>query len=118
MTNRVNQRASYSFLFPLGLFAACTLLFCDATVPPDGEPRVSDPVPPGAPPSDAIVLFDGRDLDRWKSESGGLAKWKVENGYMEVNGSGNILTKEEFGDVQIHVEWATPAQVKGQGQGR
>ena len=77
-----------------------------------------DPGPVGGPPSDAIVLFDGKDLSQWKSASGGEAKWKVENGILEVTSTGNILTKEEFGDVQVHVEWASPSEVKGEGQGR
>jgi 3-keto-disaccharide hydrolase len=85
---------------------------------PATEPPVIDPGPPGGVPSDAIVLFDGQGLDRWKSESGGPAKWKLENGYIEVNGTGNILSKQEFGDVQVHVEWAAPSVVKGEGQGR
>ena len=82
------------------------------------EPPVIDPGPPGGHPADAIVLFDGKDLSSWKNESSGEAKWKVQDGYAEVNGTGNILTKEEFGDVQLHVEWASPAEVRGEGQGR
>jgi hypothetical protein len=81
----------------------------------DKEPKVIDP---GPPPSDAIVLFDGKDLSKWKSERGGDVKWKLENGAMVVNGTGSILTKEEFGDVQLHIEWATPAEVKGNSQER
>jgi hypothetical protein len=81
----------------------------------DKEPRVIDA---GPPPSDAIVLFDGKDLSKWKSDRGGEAKWKVEGGAMIVNGTGGIMTKEEFGDVQLHVEWAAPAEVKGSSQGR
>ena len=72
---------------------------------------------PGKPPSDAIVLFDGKDLAQWTSR-GGEAKWKVEAGAMEVNGTGDIETKESFGDCQLHVEWASPAVVKGESQGR
>lgn len=72
---------------------------------------------PGQPPSDAIVLFDGMDLARWKGRDG-EAKWKVENGAMVVNGTGNIETKEHFGDCQLHIEWAAPAEVKGSSQGR
>ena len=79
------------------------------------EPKVIDP---GPPPSDAIVLFDGKDLSHWKNESGGDAKWIVRDGYAEVNGTGSILTKEQFGDVQLHVEWATPSKVEGDSQGR
>jgi hypothetical protein len=82
------------------------------------EPPVVDPGPPGGPPSDAIVLFDGKDLSRWKNSKGGEAKWRLENGALVVNGTGDILTTNEFGDVQLHVEWATPAEVKGESQGR
>lgn len=74
---------------------------------------------PGLPPSDAVVLFDGSSLDGWVSVGGGPARWRVENGYMEVEpGTGNIRTKEEFGDCQLHIEWAAPAVVKGESQGR
>ena len=82
------------------------------------EPPVVDPGPPGGPPSDALVLFGGQDLAQWRNASGGEAKWKVADGVAEVNGTGNIVTKEEFGDLQVHVEWASPAEVKGEGQGR
>jgi hypothetical protein len=74
---------------------------------------------PGKPPSDAMVLFDGKDLSRWESEKGGPAKWKVENGYMEVvKGTGNIQSREKFGDCQLHVEWATPVPAVGESQER
>jgi hypothetical protein len=79
------------------------------------EPKVIDP---GPPPSDAIVLFDGKDVSKWKRERGGDVKWKLEDGAMVVNGTGGILTKEEFGDVQLHIEWATPSEVKGKSQER
>lgn len=68
---------------------------------------------PGKAPSDAIVLFDGADLSRWQTAKGGPAGWKVENGYAQVNGTGNVQTKEEFGDCQLHVEWATPDPPQG-----
>lgn len=71
-----------------------------------------------AAPSDAVVLFDGSDLSQWRSDRG-AAGWKVENGYMEVvKDSGAIRTKDEFGDFQLHLEFASPAQVKGDSQGR
>ncbi len=74
---------------------------------------------PGAAPSDAVILFDGTSLDGWVSKKGGPAQWKVENGYMEVvPGTGNIQTKEHFGSCQLHLEWAAPMIVKGEGQGR
>lgn len=76
---------------------------------------------PGKPPSDAIVLFDGTNLDKWKSgnQGGGPAKWLVRDGYMEVVPStGEIQTLEEFGDCQLHVEWAAPTKIEGSSQGR
>lgn len=87
---------------------------------PTVEPKIVDPGPPGGPPADAIVLFNGKDLSQWQSaRGGGEAKWLVKDGAMEVvRGTGDIQTKQEFGDVQLHVEWATPAEVKGEGQGR
>lgn len=75
-------------------------------------------VDPGPPPSDAIVLFDGRDLSQWVTTDGQPAAWAVENGTMVVNGTGSIRTKEGFGDCQLHIEWATPAEIQGEGQGR
>ena len=81
------------------------------------EPKVIDPGPPGGVPSDAIVLFDGKDLSKWRGEKGD-AGWKVADGVMEVNGTGSIFTREEFGDCQVHVEWASPKEVVGDGQGR
>ena len=80
----------------------------------EAEPSVIDS---GPPPSDAVVLFDGKDLSRWRGEKG-EAKWKLSDGAVEVNGTGSIMTKEEFGDCQLHIEWAAPAEVKGNGQER
>lgn len=90
-------------------------------IPPPAE--AAPVVTPGegtAPPSDAIVLFDGKDLSNWVSEKGdGAPGWKVEDGYMEVvKGTGGIVTKQGFGDCQLHLEWATPAEVTGESQGR
>jgi hypothetical protein len=85
------------------------------------QPRV---VAPGAenrlPPADAVVLFDGKELAGWTSvKSGGAAPWKVENGYLEVAPrTGDIQTREELGDCQLHVEFATPSEVVGDSQGR
>jgi hypothetical protein len=73
----------------------------------------------GKPPADAVILFDGTDLAGWKDRNGAPARWKVENGYMEVApGTGDIRTRAEFGDCQLHVEWAAPIVVSGDGQGR
>ena len=105
--------------------------FTDTPKQPDGKWHVHDPnrplpraVTPGKrfsqeadAPSDAIVLFDGKDLSKWQGQ-GGDAKWKVENGYMETTSTGTIRTRDEFGDFQLHIEWATPEKVVGDGQGR
>ncbi|GAB4138798.1 MAG: DUF1080 domain-containing protein [Planctomycetota bacterium] len=73
--------------------------------------------PPATPPSDAIVLFDGTDLSAWRGKKG-KAAWLVRDGYAEINGTGSIDTARSFGDCQLHIEWATPAVVKGESQGR
>lgn len=73
----------------------------------------------GEPPGDAVVLFDGSSLAGWESVKGGPAHWKLEHGYMEAEGgAGDIQTALQFGDAQIHVEWAAPADVRGESQGR
>ncbi|MFQ6133681.1 MAG: DUF1080 domain-containing protein [Armatimonadota bacterium] len=86
------------------------------------QPPVVTPAPPdqpGAPPSDAVVLFDGTDLSGWVGKGGGDAQWMVRNGYMEIAPkTGSIQTREHFGDCQLHVEWAAPAEVSGESQGR
>jgi len=84
----------------------------------EAEPAIVDPGPLGGPPSDAIVLFDGRDLSNFRGERTPEPKWKVEDGVMETTPSGGIFSKEEFGDCQLHIEWASPSVVRGDGQGR
>ena len=87
---------------------------------PQGDPAATavwEPVPPvvdpGAPPSDAIVLFDGTDLSEWTGD------WNVQDGAVTVvAGTGSLTTKRRFGDVQLHLEWRTPSVVEGEGQGR
>ncbi|CAG4989667.1 hypothetical protein DYBT9275_00338 [Dyadobacter sp. CECT 9275] len=72
-------------------------------------------------PSDAIVLFDGKNLDSWVSakDGNGAAPWKVADGILTVlPKSGDIQTKQAFGDYQLHIEWRTPAKVEGSSQGR
>jgi hypothetical protein len=72
------------------------------------------------PPKDAVVLFDGTNLDAWRSsKGGGPARWKVTDGCLETApGAGAIETKRKFGDIQLHVEWAAPSPPKGVGQDR
>lgn len=84
------------------------------------EPKI---VKPGkevsAPPSDAIVLFDGKNLDQWVDRNGKTARWNVADGAMTVvKGAGDVKTKQVFGDIQLHIEWRTPSKVEGDGQGR
>ena len=74
---------------------------------------------PGNPPSDAVVLFDGKDLSHWTDKDGKEAKWKVENGYMQVvPETGAISTKDSFGDCQLHVEFSEPLPATGESQER
>ncbi|MGH7701042.1 MAG: 3-keto-disaccharide hydrolase [Gemmatimonadales bacterium] len=75
--------------------------------------------PAVAPPSDAIVLFDGTGLGEWEAADSGLARWLVRDGYLQVTGgTGSIRTRRAFGDVQLHIEWAAPAPPRGDGQNR
>ncbi|MEM8906685.1 MAG: DUF1080 domain-containing protein [Bacteroidota bacterium] len=83
------------------------------------EPRVVSPGMGTAPPSDALVLFDGTSLKNWVSNDGAPAAWEVKDGAMTVvKGAGDIQTRRHFGDIQLHLEWRTPAVVESEGQGR
>ncbi len=91
------------------------------------HPKVVTPATTlGGAPSDAIVLFDGKDLSKWVQRGRGPnrgqltdARWKVENGYFITGGgTGDLLTREKFGDCQLHVEWSSPTEVHGNSQGR
>ncbi|HCH0556984.1 TPA: DUF1080 domain-containing protein [Pseudomonas aeruginosa] len=76
--------------------------------------------PVGAAPSDAVVLFDGKDLSAWEGEDGGKPGWSVADGAVTVvPGSKGLRSKKSFCDVQLHVEWRTPTETKGlEGQNR
>lgn len=86
------------------------------------RPPVITPGPSSSPlaaPSDAVILFNGKNLDEWRSADGSPAKWIVKDEVMEsVPGSGYIFSAKAFGDVQLHVEWSAPARVQGKSQGR
>ncbi|MBN1845749.1 MAG: DUF1080 domain-containing protein [Sedimentisphaerales bacterium] len=85
-------------------------------------PLIQPPDGAGKPPSDAIVLFDGTDFKEWQSDKAGQpVRWKIQDGYMEVaKDAGGIHTQRQFGSCQLHIEWATPAEVdpKKTGQSR
>jgi hypothetical protein len=122
----VTHAASAATMLALGLFAQMSV-----AQTPQGDPKATEqwePVPllvtpgvhPGAPPSDAVILFDGRDLDQWVlTKDHSPATWKVANGIMTVEKSaGNIETKKEFGSYQLHLEWRIPKDITGEGQAR
>lgn len=108
------------------IFAASAIQAQEKITDPKATEKWS-PVPvvvtPGdgtAPPSDAIVLLgDGNDLSQWESADGGKVEWDIKDGVLTVKkGKGIIRTRNYFGDCQLHIEWRTPAEVKGDGQGR
>jgi hypothetical protein len=111
--------------------------FTDTPMLPDLPWHVHDPArphpqqirpsgTPGGPPSDAVVLFDGGDLSRWNQRGRGAdagkfvdARWKVGDGWFEVApNTGDLLSREKFGDCQIHVEWSSPTEIHANSQGR
>jgi len=105
----------------------------DTPLLPDGKWHVHDPdrpqprvVTPGATfsqnapaPSDAEVLFDGKDLAKWQNAKGEDPIWKIRDGCLETPGRGvSLRTRDKWADFQLHVEWATPNPPKGSGQGQ
>lgn len=117
--------ANKFILFLLTILISPILIFCQE----EGNPKLTEvwePVPPivkpgenALPPSDAIILFDGTNLNEWENVNGGEAKWLLADGAMTVvKKAGSIKTKKVFGDCQLHIEWRTPEKVEGDGQGR
>jgi hypothetical protein len=120
----------------VALFAMAATLLAQTPAAPQGpkpkpedtevwqpEPKVVTPgAQNSAPPSDAIVLFDGKNLDEWvQSKDKSPAKWSVADGAMivsKVKGVGNIETKRSFRNYQLHVEWKVPENITGEGQAR
>ena len=79
----------------------------------------STPQEAGKAPSDAIVLFDGKDIAQWCDKDGQPSKWKVEHGYIEVTPhNGDLVSRQAFGDMQLHIEFAEPVPAVGEGQAR
>lgn len=130
MLSRLTASAGGFLLGGLACRNADAQGYNDTPMLPGGHWRVHDSkrpqptvVTPGATsfssaPSDAVVLFSGADLSKWRSGEGD-AKWKVEDGHFEVTpGTGEITSREEFGDCQLHVEFSAPNPPKGKDQGR
>jgi hypothetical protein len=126
------MRIRFSQILALASLASMTafLVAQEPAKPKPEDTEVWEPVPkivtPGAtyadPPSDAIVLFDGKNLDEWVSaQDHSPAKWDVANGILTVSkahGVGNIETKRSFKNYQLHVEWKIPENITGSGQAR
>jgi hypothetical protein len=112
------------------MIAVAAPLYAQQPAPKPEDTEVWSPVPavvmPGAtttaPPSDAIVLFDGKNLDQWESaQDHSPAQWIVSDGTMKVKkapGVGNIQTKQAFKNYQLHIEWKIPENITGSGQAR
>lgn len=82
--------------------------------------KITPGATPQDAPSDAIILFNGKDASEWEAAKDGSApKWDLKDGAMTVTkGGGDVRTKKQFRDFQLHIEWRTPAEVVGDGQGR
>jgi hypothetical protein len=112
----------------LVLVASAALVAAQEAKPKPEDTEIWKPVPTvvtpgatcGAPPSDAIVLFDGKSEDEWVSaEDHTPSKWNIADGLLTVaKGTGNIETRRTFKDYQLHLEWRIPATITGSGQGR
>ncbi len=121
LSRRLIRIVNFTFLFiavlAISSHVGLPLLFGDVVeyVAPVvwPQPPIIQPGTAGSPPSDAIVLFDGKDLSAFK----GGEDWKIKDGYA-ITDKHDIDTKQAFGDCQIHIEWATPEKVEGRGQGR
>lgn len=109
----------YAALIPATIFAqsAWKAHDLDRPLPPVVTP--SDQQLPVPAPADALVLFDGTNLSNWEATDGSPTGWIIEDGAMiSVAGAGYVQTKQAFGDVQLHVEWAAPVPASGTSQGR
>lgn len=111
------------------LLPVLAILFSMGVLAQEWQPSLTyqwKPVPPvvtpgdcTTPPSDAIILFDGTDMDQWEKPDGKPVGWKLADGAMTVvKETGSIQTKQSFGDMQLHLEWRAPEEVVGEGQGR
>lgn len=112
----VNSKSYLVALFFLALSGLCYAQQVSNEEDWSEKPMSVDPGDGSVAPSDAIILFDGTDLLEWVDAEGNPALWKVANGVLEiVPGTGNIHTRQGFGDVQLHVEWMIPEENYGKG---
>jgi hypothetical protein len=116
--NQPSPPKSESQKWPARWLLPLAMVTLGAAQAEEAQPRVVDPGAPGGVPADAIVLFDGKDLSKFRGERDPEPKWKLANGVIETTPQGGIFSKEEFADCQLHVEWASPSTVNGEGQGR
>ena len=125
----MTARRTFENLVIVGAALLSPLFYSVHAQQPQADPKrteVWQPVPrvitPGigtAAPSDAIVLFDGKDPSQWQHDDGSAVKWRVAGGALTVvKDAGNIRTKRAFGDCQLHIEWRTPSKIEGEGQNR
>lgn len=98
--------------FKMNLLLLALILFtCTVRGQDLPQPEVIDPAEEWNAPSDAVILFNGGNLDKFESITGGPVKWTVEGDYFTIKpGTGNIHTKDHFGDMQLHIEWRTPTE--------
>lgn len=102
----------------LAAAAAVTAAFAGGEGNPPTPRKVVAPGNGTSPPSDAIVLLGGNDLSRWRNGDA-APRWKLEDGVLTVEpGTGDLTTRDSFGDVQLHVEWRIPEGVSGDGESR
>lgn len=109
----------YTILRNIVAIAALTAALLAAADEDGPQPRVVDPGGPGHPPSDAVILFNGKDASEWVYKDGRPAAWPVSDGVLTCkSGTGDIYSKHKFGSAQIHVEFATPNMPQAKGQAR
>ena len=106
----VRRVAGLSFAPPVAVVASALFLACS----PRAQEGAAPPVPP---PPGATILFDGKDLSKWQRHGGGEPAWKLVDGAMEV-GSGDVITKDKFRDMKLHVEFMPPHMPGATGQAR
>jgi type 1 glutamine amidotransferase len=115
---KISLRPTYKYYpKPMGMQAQMSEFWLPQ--PPIVTPGEPSPQAYMSAPSDAIVLFDGKDLSKWQKSNGEPAGWTVQDGTVTVKSSaGDIRTKDEFHDYQLHIEWSSPIEVAGTSQGR